>query len=200
MDLKKYIILLFLFLFVTTNYSLSQTNFGIKGGVNLANVIDADYNFDSRTGINLGAFVDIPISNSSFSIQPEIIYSQKGTQDSGYAGIDNNTWVEIVNKRDYLEIPVLLKYSYEISKNTHPFLTFGPYFGINMNTESEVTADGAQVNSGELNDKSDIGMSLGLGYQIEFINLNIRYNAGLVNIGERDSKNSVFSASIGFIF
>src|SRR5690606_20144558 len=82
---------------------------GIKGGLNLSNLnIDGIDDENMRPGYHVGAFFNLPISDG-FAIQPEVLYSTKGTradynQDLGVFGEFN---AETKFKLDYIDIPIL---------------------------------------------------------------------------------------------
>src|SRR5580692_9370328 len=59
---------------------------GVEGGINLANLNGQNVNdvFGSRLGFVGGAFADVSLT-SSFAIQPEVLYEQKGGKLNGSA-------------------------------------------------------------------------------------------------------------------
>src|SRR4051812_41995660 len=59
--------------------------FGVKAGVNLSNVYDAqgeEFQADPKLGLAAGAFLSIPIGKY-IGIQPEVLFSQKGFRATG---------------------------------------------------------------------------------------------------------------------
>ncbi|MBT8260481.1 MAG: PorT family protein [Bacteroidia bacterium] len=118
----------FLFLvaviFISIQSSIAQTEFGVKGGVNITffNVIEGDFGTkpDTDTGLYGGFFVDFNINNN-FHIQPELMY--KGVGDY-----------------EFLNAPIYLKY--DIKYNFHILL--GPslnYFFDFFTNKFKVRAD-----------------------------------------------------------
>ena len=102
----------------------SPITFGLKAGLNVASV-SKDKNSDdqsSRIGFNAGGFANIPIANS-FSIQPEILYSQYGSKYSKTVLGHKYSYTSNLN---YITVPVMLQY------NALPnlYLEAGPEFGI----------------------------------------------------------------------
>ena len=57
----------------------NKTKFGLKGGMNISKLNgDLDYfKLTSRVGFNIGAFVDINLSEK-FALQPELLISTQG--------------------------------------------------------------------------------------------------------------------------
>jgi hypothetical protein len=97
--------------------------FGIKGGVNLANIRSANHFTDgdllnTKTGLAAGAFYHIGIAKG-LSIQPELLYSQMGSE------YDDNTSATLNTKGklnlNYLSLPILIK--------VNPFKPLGIFVG-----------------------------------------------------------------------
>jgi opacity protein-like surface antigen len=81
--------------------TVHQSNAGIKGGYNLAAVrFDGSGETGQRHGFHIGVYGESFISES-FSIQPELLYSQQG-----YEIKDANGFTQ---KLDYINLPILLK-------------------------------------------------------------------------------------------
>ena len=102
----------FLVLFALLSISLQAQNrisFGVKGGLNIANIYDSEgntYSADAKTGFAAGGFLHVPIG-SFLGIQPEVMFSQKGYQTSGsLLGLDYST----SRTSNYLDIPILLAF------------------------------------------------------------------------------------------
>jgi len=84
-----------------------EMKLGIKGGVNISNVYDAQgdaFVAETKLGFVLGGFLTIPISKF-IGIQPEFLFSQKGFRATGI--ILGNTY-EFRRTTNYIDIPVFL--------------------------------------------------------------------------------------------
>ncbi len=99
----KKIILSAIVLFTIGFANAQKAEFGVKAGLNIAN-----QNFkgqgapstSSLTGVNVGCFVDIKISEK-FSVQPELLYSTQGTSlDLTTDGVTINSF-----KLAYINVP-----------------------------------------------------------------------------------------------
>lgn len=186
-----------------THQAQAQSNigFGFRGGVNIANINDADFDAESRTGIMLGGYFSFPIPNSPVYIQPEILYTQKGAEIDDLTG--NGVTTEA--KLDYIEVPVLARFDFITDGNITPHVYFGPYIGFNVSSEVEATSDEGTV-SDNLEDEikgTDFGVTVGGGVDFGKFNLGVRYGAGLTKIFEDDlgeGKNGVFSVTAGVNF
>lgn len=164
----------------------AQVDFGLRGGVNFANYSDVDGDLDSRSGLMIGAYLDIGVPMAPISIQPEVTYSQKGAE---FGGSETNV--------DYLEVPVLAKFSFAPGPAS-PHIYAGPYAGFVINSES----NGVDVSD---NTETDFGGIVGAGLDINAavikFNVGARYGFGLVDAFSSGSgKNSVFSVVAGISF
>ncbi len=192
---SAFIIVLFTF-FTVTEILEAQTNVktGAKGGLNFANFTGADAEFETRTGFVIGGFAKFDIPDSPFAIQPEAMYSQKGAVDSGN---------EI--RIDYIEIPVLLKYSFAPGSTAQPNLFAGPYAGIRLIAEREGGAGGLFGGSSNLENQTesiDYGGVFGAGIDIEvgtsIFTFDVRYGFGFRNVFREESgRNGVLSVTVG---
>jgi hypothetical protein len=169
--------------------SSSKSTGGIKGGYNLASVsFDGNGETDQRNGFHLGVYGESFISNS-FSIQPELMYSQQGYEITN----SNGTFTQ---KLDYINLPIMLK-AYP-SKNF--FLEAGPQIGLAI-SHKEVY-DGFITASREYDpQKFDWGMNFGAGFKTDAgISLGVRYHLGLGDLYDTNDKafNRVLQFSLGF--
>lgn len=107
-----------------------QFGFGLKAGVNFANVYDEegeDFVADGKTGFFGGVFVKVPLG-TVIGIQPEVNYSQKGFTARGtFLGGSYN----FERTTSYLDIPVLL----QIKPHKCITLLAGPQFSYLLETK-----------------------------------------------------------------
>jgi hypothetical protein len=77
----KHILFVSIFFISLLNPAIAQTNFGVKGGVNITFFNEDQTQFgenpDTEAGYFGGVFVDFKI-NDSFHIQPELLYARVG--------------------------------------------------------------------------------------------------------------------------
>jgi hypothetical protein len=203
---------------LAANAQLPQ--FGAKIGLNFANVTgsDADAIFQgngTRTGLVVGAFMTydlIPL----LSIQPEVLYSQKGTKGSGTEYVDVNgslykadyTYTQTFN---YIEIPVLLKLNLPLGPEVpvKASVYAGPDFAFNVASNIEATAQaiGVSVTSSmdtkSMTNSFDFNLAFGggVGYDIgpTTLGLELRYTLGTGTIdqsSQTDFKNGVFAIMV----
>ncbi|UUF12415.1 MULTISPECIES: porin family protein [Flavobacterium] len=82
--------------------TIPKSNAGIKLGYNLAAVsFDGDGESGQRHGFHIGIYGEFFVSES-FSIQPEILYSQQGNKITNSGGT-------FTQKLDYINLPLMFK-------------------------------------------------------------------------------------------
>ncbi|WP_286779296.1 MULTISPECIES: porin family protein [Sphingobacterium] len=139
-----------------------------------------------RTRIQSGVGVKFNTNIQNFSIQPELNYIGKGTRlKNGNVKTDLDL--------NYLELPVLAKYSFG-----PVYVNAGPSIGLLMDKESKVIK-----NYGEKLKKLDFGLQMGAGVAVPLgmgkVIVDARYNLGLSDLGKQTSiKNRGIMASIGY--
>ncbi|MFH7018165.1 porin family protein [Flavobacterium sp. FlaQc-47] len=174
-----------------------STRFGVKGGLNLSNIVGGDVE-DSKSlvGFHVGGFAEIKIADK-FAIQPEILYSAQGSTFDG-----GPLFGDVDLKLNYLNIPVLAKY-YIVPKFS---VEAGPQLGVLLSAKSE----GEDVKDGF---KSvDFGFNVGAGFHFtEDLSINLRYTIGISPIAENSdvdneqeyydsAKNSNLALSLAYKF
>jgi hypothetical protein len=168
--------------------STPTSKVGIKGGYSLAAVnYDGEGETGQRHAFHVGVYGESFISES-FSIQPELMYSQQGYEIK----TGNGTFTQ---KLDYINLPVMLK-AYP-SKNV--FLEAGPQIGLAISHKEEY--DGFISGTTERDPNSfDWGMNFGGGFKTNSgISLGVRYHLGLGDLYENDkAHNRVWQFSVGF--
>jgi hypothetical protein len=186
----------------------NPTRIGVKGGLNLSNFrVDEVADNNMKVGLNLGLFAKLPVSES-FSIQPEILYSSKGSKlkyDNFIQGEGEYRF-----NLNYIEVPVLGVFHIGEYFNIHA----GPYVAYLTSSnikdmEDDGTIEGiAELDANNFN-RFDYGIAGGIGIDVNGFIAGARYNYGLQEVGESgslsgeltdDSKNSVATVYIGFGF
>jgi len=199
-------------------YSQVDVEFGVKGGLNLAN-LSSDDNADSdnlggiddpstRTGFHAGLTSDIQVADT-FGIGVELLYSQQGTEtDFMVGGVD----AENEFKLDYVTLPVLAK------------VYLGDAFNLYGGVQPGLVVNAKQVNTvGEISTENDLkdddgdfalvkdadfSIPIGLGYRTDnSFAFDARYTFGTTavfegaeNESDSSAKNRVLQISIGYTF
>lgn len=180
--------------------SFSQVGFGIKGGVNFANTggVDALAGSKALTGFAAGGYLEFNVP-FLFTIQPEVLYSQKGfTAEQNVLGYD----VKATGHFNYLEIPVLLKFSLPVPI-VKPSLYAGPAMGILLSAKEKAEVTGLATQESDVKDSTastDWGFVIGASANIAVITVDIRYTMGVATLdksGQTKVFNRVFSIMVG---
>jgi len=171
--MKKLALVLFAgFSFATTH---AQVQFGVKAGVNFANVTGSDAG-DSRvlSNVNAGAFLRFAVA-PGFGIQPELVYSGQG------AGYRRNGYSDNVHL-NYLNIPILLKWN----SREGLYAETGPQVGFLVSAHENY--QGASFDVKDQFTSADFSWVFGVGYKIPMseVGIDFRYNLGISNIENLD--------------
>lgn len=175
-----------LFLNKATAQQSSAPSIGLKGGVNISNLITNEVDDkNALVGFNVGLYTNFPIVDK-LSLQPEFNFTTKGSEVTYNNLFDNGTRKFTLS---YLEIPVLLKANLTKNFNLH----FGPYLSFLVDSKiKQVSSDGStsftQLDEDNFN-KVDAGLSGGLGFDFENIGIGLRYNYGLTTVGKDQNVN-----------
>jgi hypothetical protein len=159
-----------------------SVNYGIKGGLNLSNLYIKAENIDDenpRIGMHLGLFSQIMFADA-IGIQPEILFSHKGSEAS-YTGLIDQT---VKFNLNYIDIPVLLVVRPIEVLEIHA----GPYLGILVN--SKVKYSGLIEGEDEIDRDHlktfDYGFAGGVAFNFGNLQTGIRYNMGSQEIADSD--------------
>lgn len=194
--MKKFILLLLITIAVsnlTAQNAESPFKFGAKVGVSFSLFTgDIPIELDPLlyTGFTAGIFSNYKFSDK-FSIQPEILYSRKGSNFKEFSYsfeefeiADFNLEMHI--QMNWLEVPLLAIYNI----NEHFTIFAGPYLGIYLDgklvAESSIAIFGVDVEydieEDDLN-LPDYGIVLGAAYDInDHFGIQIRWTQGISNI------------------
>ena len=210
---KRLAVFVLILLGVPVAGTAQAPSFGLRGGLNMADfggsrIVDSD----SRAGFILGAFASIPI-RGAVSIQPEVIFSQRGANRAAYnyddMPVDTDAppigvYLGESTSHDYLEVPLLLRISPSTADNSvRPIFFAGPSVGFLVSTKEVYDTDYSEyLNS------TDIGVVFGGGVDYGRVSLDARYNLGLTTV-DRDFdaswghvpgsvKNRAFTVTAGF--
>lgn len=187
-----------------SNEAESSFSMGIKTGVNFSKY-KVEYsgskdlfNVKNRLGFNFGIVADIPFGGSSFGLQPELLFSQRGTeseQDVDAPGVLEK--MKVKDNLNYLDIPLLFKYKFG-NESRGVSLMLGPSFNFMLNAKSNFsgiieTKTVSLISKPEIGSGSDdafkkFDASLAIGINTYFkvgngkLFIDARYVVGVTNI------------------
>ncbi len=208
--MKRNLLLIF-FLAVSLNI-FSQTTFGIKAGLNLCIAKYANNDINERIrphrklkpGFAAGLFLNHSL-NDVISLQAEILYAQKGlkyTQEGHGEG---------KNTMNYIEVPVLGQYNFELNRQSEFNIFLGGYASLwtdgkyiyTSNDPYEKETDKVDFKSKDYKyNRIDAGFIGGVSFQIARVVIDLRYTHSVISSSQEvaDGKlNRVFSLCFGYI-
>ena len=162
---------------VGTAHAQTGVKYGLKAGFNGATFSGADSKGSQyKAGFAAGAFLNFGVADN-FSIQPEVMYSQKGASIDNFQGTSGTRFKSTLG---YIDVPIMFRVNTgEDGKGL--FFELGPQgsFAIQNRDFTQTGNIGTQqtenTSTNDLN-KVVIGYVGGLGYQITSgLSLGIRY-------------------------
>ncbi|GAB2949373.1 hypothetical protein GCM10027048_13060 [Hymenobacter coalescens] len=171
----------------------AQTRLGIKIGAGLANISGTQLAAGAKSIVTThgGLMANIALTSDGFlAVQPELLYSQKGFEESY-----TNT-PALRTRFHYLDLPVLARI------NADGFIfEAGPQAGYLVAASREQpTGPGTKTKFTGTDglERLDFGYVAGVGYQTAGPVVGLRYNGGLTSPGS--GRNSVFQLYLGYFF
>ena len=188
-------LLLLAILASATTLAGAQIQFGAKAGLNLASIHVSPSqdvtSFKMTPNFHVGGLVSIPLA-SSFSLQPEVVYSGQGTKVT--SPDESGTY-----NLGFINVPVLLKYK----TASGFFAELGPQLGFLLSAKAK--SAGTSVDVKDSFKSTDFSGVLGIGYMSPLnIGADVRYNLGLTNLakssGDGSAKNGVIQIGVFYLF
>ncbi len=188
--------------FATSMPAASQFRFGLKAGVAInslkftsAEEFKGSFNTDNRAGFVGGAMVEFTVPVIGVGVDASLLYVHREVKSS----TDNI-------KRDYIDIPINLKYKFSIpviDNVLRPFVTTGPSFAF--------LASKKGIDEALENKTTDIAWNFGFGVELlKHVQVAASYGLGLTNTlkavgtvtnGEKiEGKNKYWTVTAAYIF
>ena len=213
----------FAVVFAASAQDFPKNIFGIRAGLNVANVSIKDQSTDSRTSFHVGVSDQILLTRSvPFYLETGLYLSEKGAKQK--ETVEGYTVTAKMNPL-YLEIPALLSYHIQLGGGKATIQpSFGLYYGLGLGGKFkyEETYDGetskesyhlfkketVDYGDGETEEipqtlkRSDFGLRFGVGLTYRKVYLGVGYDLGLSNIAKdqdqyAEFKNKCFTLSVG---
>ena len=201
-----------------------EVRIGLRAGANYSNLagnINNQDTYNNKFGFLGGVMVNVPVtSDGFFSVQPEVLYSQKGFENkpAEYTSVLGKQKREGQVNYNYLDVPVLLKvkasglvfeagpqYSYLLSANNKTKTTTTPTIGSPTTAESQDKTDVTGLNRNELGYVAGVGyeatngLSLSLRYTGAFSDFVKSGNDSYFNGDLKNARHSAFQLSLGYL-
>lgn len=183
------------------SFGFDEMYYGFRIGPSISGITGSAFDFGSpRVGLSVGAVVGFPLSD----VTP--LFIESGVTYVGKGGNDKENGLDIRSRMDYLELPIVFKYSFEVQENFAIQPMFGGYFsyGIGGETKDYKThATPVATFSGQFFNRFDAGFKFGVGAQYDLFYAELVYDLGLVNISHETystAHNSAFLINFGVNF
>lgn len=192
----------------------SVVHIGVRAGVNVSNTSSNEQGFMSdniymriphwKPGFSAGAVVDLRI-RECFAIQPGVFYSTRayGFDRCSITSPDKNTSTVNTTSADltsrYIEVPILLSFRVNMSRNFQLQFDFGPYveWGLGGKEKYTVTTYPSKnvqkierdyFGDDNLSKKFNWGFKMGVGFEIDrHFYVGAHYMAGCRNMATLNS-------------
>ncbi len=202
--MKKLLIVIACVLAAVNGANAQGVNFGVRVGMNVANAggdfkDDWDADFKSRVGFHVGVIADVELSEK-FYLQPGLYFTTKGLKYEDKEGMG----LESKYNLNYLELPILASYRFNLSDNMQWQINAGPYFAVGVggkvkgtdfdfdeDAKFEFKYDAFGVADEDSDEEKgglkrfDAGLSFGTGITYNKIYFGIKYDLGLANIADK---------------
>ncbi len=217
----KKVISLFIVLFVIafTTQTFAQIKYGVRAGLNLANMAFSEDLGDMDQSMNMsfhiGGILDYGLSETA-GIEAGLLLSGKGTK---LEGSYTEMGVTITSKSTmapmYLEIPIHGYYNLDLG-GAKLRIFAGPYFGFGIAGKYKMEMSGGGISLDEEEDleygseddsdlaSSDFGLNIGAGVNLGSILVSAQYGLGMANLDPAGSddytvKNKVIGISLTYL-
>lgn len=186
----------------------AQVNLGIKGGVNMSNLVYDDEVDDKnpKIGFHVGLALDYEFMPSS-AIQTGLFFTTKG-----FKAESTSLDAEYTENLMYLQVPLHYAYKVDVMPGTRIVFHAGPYaaYGVGGSREAKVGNLSGEWDVDDIfGDEArqykpfDAGLGLGVGGEFGPFLVDLGWDLGLVNISNADNgdvKNQNAYLSVGYKF
>ena len=183
------ILVLALVVWSTTASIAGEISLGAKAGLATCNITGVPQEWGSaeksfRTGFS-GGIVSNYAFDAAFSLQFELLYVPMGFTGELYDGI---IAVDVTPSIDYLELPILAKYTFPTGGRLHPCVFAGPSFAYAVASDLKISVGpfGWSIGISDLTRDTDFGIvaGAGLGYETGrgLLTFDARYQRGFTNV------------------
>lgn len=186
----------------------AQVSLGIKGGVNMSNLVYDDEVDDKnpKIGFNIGLAADVDFT-PNMALQTGLFLSTKG-----FKTVNDAIDVEYTENLMYLQLPLHLAYKVDVTPGSRIVFHAGPYaaYGVGGSRKANVGNLSGEWDVdkifGDANGQYkpfDAGLGLGVGAEMGAFLIDLGWDMGMVNISNHDNgntKNQNAYLSVGYKF
>jgi hypothetical protein len=187
--------------------SNSLAQFGIKGGVSIANqkwtASGTTVTLDSKTGFHFGVISEIPMGQN-FAFQPGILFTQKGLKMSSTLTGGNG---DVSMTLNYIDIPLNFMVKVKAAESFKIFVATGPVIGYGISGKGESSSGSGDIKFGSDSNSDfkalDLNWGIGAGIELSQVQFSVCYNIGINDLSNTSSvtmKNNVINISMAILF
>jgi hypothetical protein len=221
MNTKKMIIALFMLAATVTGFAQTSSepvspkfSLGVLGGLNIPKLTGGGGNplsegWSSRSGAAFGLTLNWN-TGSHFGWQADLLYSSEVGQRKGMQALDGSSfnpqipagtylYANYDNESilNYLEIPVMAKYSVNLGKSSKLYADLGPYVGFLLNAKQKTSGSSIVYADAAGTQPVTVNPQTGQPYPVPFdANTNVTSDINSVNFGLTGGIG--FSQGVGF--
>lgn len=177
----------------------TERYYGLRLGLNIASLASdiVDLDMDARTGFAVGGVYGMQLVNSTpLWFETGLFYSEKG-------GRTDHPSDEVKCRLSYLQVPVVVKYSFDVLDDLYiqPFL--GGYLALGIGGKTKNYATRESTASFDRVNRFDGGLRFGCGVEYKMLYGELGLDLGLTNISKGDfesvrTRNIYFNIGVNF--
>ncbi|MBR6998880.1 MAG: PorT family protein, partial [Prevotella sp.] len=158
------------------NLSESSLYYGIRLGMNFANLTGDAPDLGTKVGLNFGGTVGLRLSDTA------PVFLESGLYYTGYGASKDKNSISL----NYLELPILIKYGVQLNDDIALLPFIGPTFRYGLFGGKWKTSGAGKVDSfGDHKFKrADMGIKLGCGAEYNKLYAELGYQFGITNIAD----------------
>ena len=180
--MKRILTIMLAALMLTGISASAQVKWGVTAGMNFNAAEVSDIRLEAKAGWSAGVscLVDLPLG---FSIQPSLVYIQKGAD---YSLVDA---LQLEQKVGSINLPVSVQWGPDLLI-ARPFLDVTPYVGYSLSNKLEGGLTGLIKGEAKLDIDFEYGVGIGAGINVWKVQAVVRYNWNFGTLGKlSDFKN-----------
>lgn len=173
--------------------SQAQTQFGLKGGLNLTKMTvnnnTVEDMFKNKAGFFIGPTVKFTLPIVGLGIDAAVLYDQREA-DIEVSNMSGGTETEKI-KEQSIQIPVNVRYAFGLGGSASIFIFAGPQFGFNVGDKYKDLFGATEWTFRSSNVSANVGLGV---MAMNHLQLSVNYNIALGKTGEVDVKSGAQSA------
>ena len=164
------------------NHSNLEQYYGLRLGLNMASLSsdDAAIDSDSRTGLSFGAVYGLQLATDTpVWLEAGAFYSEKG-------GKINFQGDKVTTRLSYLQVPVVVKYSFDVYENLYVQPLLGGYLSLGLGGKIKDYGEHEASASFDTFNRFDGGLRIGCGVEYQMVYAELGFDFGLADISKDD--------------